>query len=114
MRISYWSSGVCSSDLAVAGECANSVNCEIARKEPAISVPNGRLWRNMGSTSCLRWYACNHPITDPGTQMPPLHDFHAGRSEERRVGKACVSTCRSRGWLYHKKEKKTKINKRIT
>src|SRR3546814_1196288 len=23
------------------------------------------------------------------------------RSEERRVGKACVSTCRSRWWLYH-------------
>src|SRR3546814_11857856 len=24
-----------------------------------------------------------------------------GRSEERRVGKECVSTCRSRGWPYH-------------
>src|SRR3546814_17149337 len=23
------------------------------------------------------------------------------RSEERRVGKGCVSTCRSRGWPYH-------------
>src|SRR3546814_18809565 len=23
------------------------------------------------------------------------------RSEERRVGKACVSTCRSRGWPYN-------------
>src|SRR3546814_19452855 len=23
------------------------------------------------------------------------------RSEERRVGQACVSTCRSRGWPYH-------------
>src|SRR3546814_15395191 len=23
------------------------------------------------------------------------------RSEERRVGKECVSTCRSRGWPYH-------------
>src|SRR3546814_11955445 len=29
-----------------------------------------------------------------------------GRSEERRVGKECVSTCRSRGWPYHKKKKK--------
>src|SRR3546814_12257964 len=31
--------------------------------------------------------------------------FEAGpesaRSEERRVGKACVSTCRSRWWRYH-------------
>src|SRR3546814_11643822 len=28
------------------------------------------------------------------------------RSEERRVGKECVSTCRSRGSTYHKKKKK--------
>src|SRR3546814_15880310 len=27
------------------------------------------------------------------------------RSEERRVGKECVSTCRSRGAPYHKKKK---------
>src|SRR3546814_12170161 len=27
-----------------------------------------------------------------------------GRSEERRVGKECVSTCRSRGAPYHKKK----------
>src|SRR3546814_18272314 len=26
---------------------------------------------------------------------------HTGRSEERRVGKECVSTCRSRWWPYH-------------
>src|SRR3546814_4325798 len=34
-----------------------------------------------------------------------LHELgqhlHAFRSEERRVGKACVSTCRSRWWPYH-------------
>src|SRR3546814_13277146 len=29
------------------------------------------------------------------------------RSAERRVGKECVSTCRSRGALYHKKKKQT-------
>src|SRR3546814_19708381 len=36
------------------------------------------------------------------------------RSEERRVGKECVSTCRSRWSPYHKKKKKeqkTKVNK---
>src|SRR3546814_19116051 len=32
--------------------------------------------------------------------------FGALRSEERRVGKGCVSTCRSRWWPYHKKNKK--------
>src|SRR3546814_11629239 len=34
------------------------------------------------------------------------------RSEERRVGKECVSTCRSRWSPYHKKKKKKK--KKIT
>src|SRR3546814_3247949 len=28
-------------------------------------------------------------------------DIHIGRSEERRVGKECVSTCRSRWSPYH-------------
>src|SRR3546814_16463973 len=28
-----------------------------------------------------------------------------GRSEERRVGKECVSTCRSRWWTYQSKKK---------
>src|SRR3546814_14926762 len=27
--------------------------------------------------------------------------LHGDRSEERRVGKECVSTCRSRWWTYH-------------
>src|SRR3546814_19353123 len=33
-----------------------------------------------------------------------------GRSEERRVGKECVSTCRSRWSPYHYKKKKIKVN----
>src|SRR3546814_11523554 len=32
----------------------------------------------------------------------------ASRSEERRVGKACVSTCRSRGAPYHLKKNRRK------
>src|SRR3546814_20651262 len=35
----------------------------------------------------------------------------APRSEERRVGKACVSTCRSRGSPYHQKKNNQKNNK---
>src|SRR3546814_6398223 len=30
-----------------------------------------------------------------------VHCIEMRRSEERRVGKECVSTCRSRGWPYH-------------
>src|SRR3546814_7576870 len=32
---------------------------------------------------------------------PGIIDIHSHRSEERRVGKECVSTCRSRGSPYH-------------
>src|SRR3546814_16138760 len=32
------------------------------------------------------------------------------RSEERRVGKECVSTCRSRWWPYNKKKKQKEDN----
>src|SRR3546814_17674179 len=38
----------------------------------------------------------------------------ASRSEERRVGKECVSTCRSGGSPYHKKKKYKNINTRDT
>src|SRR3546814_17521804 len=30
-----------------------------------------------------------------------INSFRVARSEERRVGKECVSTCRSRLWPYH-------------
>src|SRR3546814_15107582 len=39
--------------------------------------------------------------------------FDKPRSEERRVGKACVSTCRSRWSPYHSKKKK-QVQKRST
>src|SRR3546814_9973340 len=63
MRISDWSSDVCSSDL----------NCKICLLE----IPNQRGHNGQGS---FEW---------------------AYRSEERRVGKECVSTCRSRWSPYH-------------
>src|SRR3546814_19370301 len=47
------------------------------------------------------------------TELPPSHEiFHMqydfSSSEERRVGKECVSTCRSRWAPYHKKKKNKK------
>src|SRR3546814_16835054 len=35
------------------------------------------------------------------TQVKPVRDIDMRRSEERRVGKECVSTCRSRWSPYH-------------
>src|SRR3546814_5633439 len=72
MRISDWSSDVCSSDLWV-GE------------GPVQAVDRPR--RHAGGVERL------HPF---GTAARPRH-----RSEERRVGKECVRTCRSRWSPYH-------------
>src|SRR3546814_1577557 len=72
MRISDWSSDVCSSDL-VDEDCAGLL-CLLDREVCDDAVERG----------------------DVG-QSP----FRQGRSEERRVGKECVSTCRSRWSPYH-------------
>src|SRR3546814_6968568 len=74
MRISDWSSDVCSSDLAV-------------RADNQIFVSG------MGMES--EWSA---DLRITGTTADPRI---TGRSEERRVGKECVSTCSSRWSPYH-------------
>src|SRR3546814_20456580 len=42
------------------------------------------------------------------------HARQGNRSEERRVGKECVSTCRSRWSQYHYKQKKEIVKKQTT
>src|SRR3546814_14018859 len=52
----------------------------------------------------LRLFGCETRIFDPSTLPLPdqvANDDHPARSEERRVGKECVSTCRSRWSPYH-------------
>src|SRR3546814_16041243 len=79
MRISDWSSDVCSSDLSL---------------PDLLSAPP-------------------LPPDFPSNPMPALTVAvvsNARRSEERRVGKECVSTCRSRWSPYHKKKKNNHSN----
>src|SRR3546814_13598740 len=96
MRISDWSSDVCSSDLvatiglgATSGRpvCPSDARVMTARimvaKAPTVS-------------------ACSQDVAKPA----PVRSQMA-RSEERRVGKECVSTCRSR-WSPDPSKKKTK------
>src|SRR3546814_19387996 len=114
MRISDWSSDVCSSDLLVRPtDDAFGLECERIHRDrrrslltqgqqvpPQIPGRNGRrALRNIAGV-----VVANHVAQSPGAPV---------RSEERRVGKECVSTCRSRRAPYLKTKKKTtKTNKK--
>src|SRR3546814_11264846 len=98
MRISDWSSDVCSSDLLL----RTSLIC--------ITLRSNRFGRGKHGRLCLQCH--------PGKGCPRRSSFGGfvsvlgicacrppsqvrARSEERRVGKECVSTCRSRWSPYH-------------
>src|SRR3546814_18372653 len=98
MRISDWSSDVCSSDLI--RECELEQIRPAPRGGSAVRPEPGRL------------YPRQQPDLFSDTlRYEQLHRLHVAeylyngqrksRSEERRVGKECVSTCRSRWWPYH-------------
>src|SRR3546814_12151102 len=55
------------------------------------------------------WHAGDEILTS--ALILDFYNIQRRRSEERRVGKECVSTCRSRWSPYHKK-KKTKHTRR--
>src|SRR3546814_14143883 len=81
MRISDWSSDVCSSDLPPGGRAA-------------------RLALQSALPSALPLGADD--LRD--RRLRPGVHLSASRSEERRVGKECVSTGRSRWSPYHSKK----------
>src|SRR3546814_19101667 len=82
MRISDWSSDVCSSDLST-GWASLSLRSLARKPRRPISAP---------VCACID----NDQASVPSSVY---------RSEERRVGKECVSTCRYRWSPYHKKKK---------
>src|SRR3546814_14105818 len=83
LRISDWSSDVCSSDLPVGEGLAGGPH-DFERAGHAGAVRRGETGGALGIFRLQRRV----------------------RSDERRVGKECVSTCRSRWWQYYKKKKK--------
>src|SRR3546814_20132822 len=103
MRISDWSSDVCSSDLVgvvaaalvllVVGMLIERTLIETLRRRA------GRDWQldafvlTIGMLVIMQ----NLALIFFGTERRGVSDLIEGtRSEERRVGKECVSTCRSR------------------
>src|SRR3546814_13030586 len=99
MRISDWSSDVCSSDL---GSVLSLADLTAAAHLSVADYLGGIDWR--GHKQTTDWYAVmkSRPSFRPflGERMeviaPPAHYAKVDRSEERRVGKECVSKCRSR------------------
>src|SRR3546814_4979295 len=101
MRISDWSSDVCSSDLAALelqlylqlaepGEARVDLDNVVVEPVDEIAALGGVMAPEIGEPRQLA-------LADLDQQ------FRLGeaRSEERRVGKECVSTCRSRWSPYH-------------
>src|SRR3546814_2913139 len=78
MRISDWSSDVCSSDLGATKEYDRARRHQRAERDDPFEH-----------------------AADEGVARQRDRIVERRRSEERRVGKECVSTCRSRWSPYH-------------
>src|SRR3546814_15075989 len=98
MRISDWSSDVCSSDLEITGAVL-SVGARETLAESADTelVPADRAIARTGDVVYM-----TDPLARPDVLPGRSYKLRwPERSEERRVGKECVSTCRSRWSPYH-------------
>src|SRR3546814_13867706 len=117
MRISDWSSDVCSSDLCLGLSFRSADQHHRPACQPSAAKGRPRLWRDADP------YAARNRLHDAGGRM----NGEAGlwrrltlrlgilsvapvRSEERSVGKECGSTCRSRWSPYHSKTNYTTQN----
>src|SRR3546814_11569481 len=111
MRISDWSSDVCSSDL--------SGKCWPRRRFPKRIRECSHVASKAGETGLAARYALalfdladeRKALDQVAEDLTKVESAIAGRaalrSEERRVGKECVSTCRSRWSQCHEKKNNT-------
>src|SRR3546814_15786547 len=99
MRISDWSSDVCSSDLVPgSGAVAFGALPFVGSRAAELVIP-AAVWGRADDGT--RWVTTIAPGGSPEpdiTRLPAgsTNTAEAARSEARRVGKECVSTCRSR------------------
>src|SRR3546814_11766541 len=109
MRISDWSSDVCSSDLTTTDDFSDAVFNFSAEID---SVNTNSKDRDTHLKSDDFFNATQYPKLKfvsksfYGSKLKGDLTIRDVRSEERRVGKESVSTCRYRWSPYHKKKKK--------
>src|SRR3546814_5936935 len=97
MRISDWSSDVCSSDLGKARLAGRTAFIKLEASWPLQAGLSMR-WR----VHAYRHTFLSTPVGRRKKQGgPDGRKSDSGRSEERRVGKECVRPCRSRWSPYH-------------
>src|SRR3546814_14606664 len=112
MRISDWSSDVCSSDLLAQAKLLEAFGPKLGR--PRVDTLKGSRHANMKE---LRFDAGDGVwrvafafdlkrqaillVAGDKSGVSGKRFYQALGSEERRVGKECVSTCRSRWSPYH-------------
>src|SRR3546814_16490509 len=98
MRISDWSSDVCSSDLSLLREGPVAQLLDLFVEADGAVIVGGDAFEHLDALfegADLRLQRLGLGIVARGI---------IGRSDERRVGKECVSTCRSRWSPYHLKK----------
>src|SRR3546814_16421684 len=102
MRISDWSSDVCSSDLY-------KLNIPIARIDEIFQeLSKLEIEKNKNAIAILMRIVLEMTVDEYLDEKKisrkrgnPPHQKDNSRSKERRVGKECISTCRSRCWSSH-------------
>src|SRR3546814_16195471 len=100
MRISDWSSDVCSSDLDLAA--VGGAPGAVGGQPRAVDQQRPQILDEAGLQLVVQLGVVGED--DLAGRL------HQRRSEERRVGTECVSTCRSRWSPYHYKKKATNKN----
>src|SRR3546814_17545588 len=105
MRISDWSSDVCSSDLS----CGAVTQRNLAESAALATASLPRAGQPSNDSGHPR-RAAGRCVQAASGGAAPRRTAGSGlaRSEERRVGKECVSTCRSRWSPVHSKKKHIK------
>src|SRR3546814_13150823 len=104
MRISDWSSDVCSSDLPMPADMNGNGDIfggwVLSQMDIAGGVVAARRAQGRVVTVAVNAMTFHQPIKVGDIVSIYGRVIRVGRSEERRVGKECVSPCRSRGSAY--------------